>query len=683
MGEAFRLTSVSALLMLASAMPAAQPEYRIIPAAPTAGLTPAIEPSGIGATADWGRSNGDNASSRYSTLHEINRDNVARLEVAWTYHSRDGNGGLEANPVIVDGILYAPTAGRAVVALDAATGREIWRYLPEGRPAFRGLAYWPGDSAHGPRLFFPSGDWLYSLDARIGRPSAGFGEGGRVFSRATVAPAVYRNMVVLPCWNQVRGFDLLTGKSLWQFDLLAEPGYGANSWGGMTLDAARGIAYISTGSPHPNYLGMHHPGDNLFTDCVVALRAETGERLWHFQEIRHDVWDLDIPAPPNLVTVTRAGRRYDAVAQVTKLGNTLLLDRMTGKPLFPFRLRRAPASSLAGEQAAEWQPDLQLPEPFAPQVFSREDVTDISPESRSYVLSKIEHASFGWFAPFEDNRPLVFYGMHGGAEWTGASFDPAHHLLYVSANKLPWVVTIAKARLLPHRKAPLTEGNKTYLQYCSGCHRPERDGAGMGPPLFTLPGRMNDQSLLSAIRSGRGSMPAVPVPQAKIPALLDFLLERDLPQATLDTIVEPAAEYRFTGYTKLLDQDQRPGVKPPWGTLNAIDLDTGRLAWRVPLGEYEDLTRKGLPLTGTENFGGATSTEGGLVFCAGTRDLKIRAFDSATGAELWQYKLPFGGFAPPATYSAGGRQFVVIAATGGGKLGGQLGDTYVAFALPR
>jgi quinoprotein glucose dehydrogenase len=680
-----------ALVVMAAV--AAAPEYQTIPAARTEELTPALA-DGIQSYREWSRSHSDNGSSRYSRLDQINRDNVKRLQVAWTYHSNDGKGNIECNPVIVKGVMYAPTAGSSMVAIDAATGHEIWRFKPAGRPAYRGLVHWAGDAGHGPRIYFTAGDWLYALDSGAGRGIASFGESGRVRARATVAPAIYKNIIILPCWNVVKAFDLFSGKTLWSFDLIpgegeaghetwTGPGYGANSWGGLALDSARGIAYISTGSPHPNYLGMHHRGDNLFANCVVALKAETGERLWHFQEIRHDIWDLDIPAPPNLVTVTRNGRKYDAVAQVTKIGNTLLLDRLTGKPLFPFRLRRAPASALDGEQTAEWQPDLETPEPFARQVFMRDDVTDISPQAHAFVLEKIAHADLGWFAPFRDNVPLVFYGMHGGAEWTGAAFDPASGWLYVSSNELPWIVTIRRAKLPPRRKPPYTAGNQTYLQYCAACHGPDRDGMGMGPPLFTLPGRFSDGQVIQAFRQGRGSMPAIPVPENRVKGLLDFLSNRDL--AGSGALVDSADRYtyRFAGYGRLLDQNGRPGVKPPWGTLNAIDLNTGRIAWKVPLGNDEELTKAGVPPTGTENFGGASVTAGGLVFCAGTRDLKIRAFDSHSGAELWEYKMPFGGFAPPATYEVNGRQYVVIASTGGGKLGGPLGDAYIAFALPK
>lgn len=676
------------LALLALSALSAEPQYRTIPAASRAERTPSL--GVIYNSRNWIRSHGDHASSRYSTLRQITRENVHQLRPAWIYRSGDGVANIQANPIIVDGVLYAPTAGEHVVALDAARGKELWRFRPGARPAARGLAYWPGTSTEEPRLFFTAGDWFYSILARTGKPVATFGTNGRIRARGTVAPSIYRNLVILPCWNVVRAFDLLTCKETWSFHSIPRrgefghetwttPGYGANTWGGMALDEKRGIAYVSTGSPHPNYLGMDYPGENLFANCVIALDAATGERRWHFQEIRHDIWDLDIPAPPNLVTIRWRGKPYDAVAQVTKLGNVLLLDRVTGKPLFPFRLRRAPQSRLEGERTAPYQPDLQLPEPFAPQEFNASHVTTLSPESRRFVLEGIAGAKFGWFAPFDDNSPLVFYGMHGGAEWPGASFDPESGWLYVTSNNLPWVVTVKRVPMLPKRQPPFTAGHRIYLQTCAGCHGREREG-GMGPPLFTAPGRLRPEAIQQAIRKGRGSMESISLAEDKFAPLIDFLLERDLPAGTSNH--ESAERYRFLGYRKLLDQDGRPGIRPPWGTLNAINLNTGRIAWKAPLGEYEELTRQGVPKTGTENFGGATVTAGGLVFCAGTRDRKIRAFDSRNGKELWEYQLPFGGYAPPAVYEVNGRQFVVIAATGGGKLGGELGDAYVAFHLP-
>jgi quinoprotein glucose dehydrogenase len=500
---------------------------------------------------------------------------------------------------------------------------------------------------------------------------------------------------VLPGYHgDVFGYDVATGALLWTFHTIPREGefghetwsgraQGANCWGGMALDEQRGIAYVSTGSPKPNFSGNHHTGDNLFANCVIALDALTGKRLWHFQEIRHDIWDLDIPAPPNLVTITREGKRVDAVAQVTKIGNTLLLDRVSGKPIFPFRLKRAPTSKLPGERTAPYQPAVEFPEPFARQVFSRADITTRTEEAQEFIAGRIASANFGFFEPFEEGKPSVFYGIHGGAEWTGAAADLATGFLYVSANELPSIITVFRADDEPPRdpKNP-TLGEKLYHQHCASCHGADRVGVGTAPPLRGLRHRSKDADVIALVKNGRNLMPAAaPMSDAELQALVDFLFVRDRTQpASTARPAKPA--YTYNGYPKLLDQEGYPGSKPPWGTLNCIDLNTGKLRWKVPLGEHPELTASGVPKTGTHNFGGPIVTASGLVFCAGTVDGKIRAFDAQTGAELWEHPLPRGGYAPPATYEVNGRQYVVIAASGGGKLGGPTGDAWVAFALP-
>ncbi|MES2568971.1 MAG: PQQ-binding-like beta-propeller repeat protein [Verrucomicrobiota bacterium] len=681
---------------------ALMPEFLEIPAAAAGELTPASGAPVRANFRDWPRSLGDATSTRYSALKGINRENVKALVPAWTYHSGDGTGNVQCNPVIVNGVMFAPTAGAHIVALNAATGTELWRFKPEKKanrledaPARRGLIHWPGEGDAPARIFFTAGDFVYALDASSGRPVESFGKAGRVDlpTGGTVAGAIWKKILVVPGFNgDVFGYDLLSGAVRWRFHTIPKggefgaetwrrAGQGANCWGGMALDEGRGIAYVSTGSPKPNFDGTGHRGENLFSNCLIALNVATGERLWHFQEIRHDIWDLDVPAPPNLVSVTHEGRRVDAVAQVTKIGNTLLLDRVTGKPLFPFRLRRAPASKLPGEATWPYQPDVQLPEPFARQRFSRADITERTPEAHAFVDQLLSRANMGWFEPFEPSMPTAFYGLHGGAEWTGAAFDPESGRLYVSANELPWIITVFRDDDAPAAK-PATAGEQLYQQSCAGCHGPDRVGVGVAPPLRGLRHRMKEEEVRALLKTGRNLMPsAPPMNGEQEKALLDFLFVHDRVQPPDDPAAPP--RYSFGGYRKLLDHEEYPGCKPPWGTLNCLDLNTGKLLWKVPLGEYEALTRAGVPKTGTENFGGAMVTGGGLVFCSGTRDRKIRAFDSATGAELWSAPLPLHGTAAAATYEVDGRQFVVIAATGGGKLGGPTGDAYVAFALPK
>jgi len=670
------------------------PPYQWIPAADPADLAQARDtPDHYFDT--WQRSHGDPHNTRFARLDEITRENVHRLRAVWTHRSGDGEGTVQGNPVIVDGTVYTATAGEHLVAIDGATGTERWRFKPGGVPAHRGMVHWPGGDGHGARLLFTAGDYLWAVDPATGTPIPGFGDGGRVLSgESRVAGAVYDGILVLPLFERdVAGFDVVTGERRWHFNTIPEGDEfgadtweavttGANCWGGMALDAQRGIAYIATGSPKPNFAGNTHRGQNLFANAVVALDARTGTYIWHFQEIRHDIWDLDIAAPPNLVTLDFEGRRVDAVAQVTKLGNTLLLDRETGEPLFPVRFRRAPASSLPGERTWPYQPAIEVPEPFARQTFSTDDVTERGDRANESVMQRIAHANFGWFEPFEEDRPTVLYGIHGGAQWTGAAVNPDTGRLYVSANNIPWIVTVFRPDPLRPPNEPPTRGEEVYREHCLQCHGAGRFGTGMNPPLHGLARRTDEETVRRIIRDGLNQMPAAPdtLTRDDEDALLDLLFLHDLPQ---NRKTDPEAPLRYThnGYPYLLDDEGYPGVKPPWGTLNCIDLASGKLLWQRPLGHYPELADWGEDDTGAENFGGPAVTSTGLVFCAGTPDNLIRAFDAETGDQLWEHPLPYGGYAPPAIYRAEGREHVLITATGGGKLGTEPGDALVAFAL--
>lgn len=682
------------------------PLYQVIPAAKPDELTPANGFPKREKFLTWHRSHGDNGGTRYSGLDQINRQNVTNLQVAWTYHSRDGSNAIQCNPIIVDGVMFAPTPGKFMVAVNAETGAELWRFKPEGKPAFRGLIYWPGQAGAAERVMFCAGKFLYALNPQTGQPIANFGDGGKTllpgraqgdFGAATAGPAIYEHTIIVPGFEKdVWGFDVVTGQPRWTFHTVPQPGefgydtwdhtenYGANCWAGMALDEVRGIAYISTGGPKSNFIGVDHRGDNLFANCLIALDARTGQRLWHFQEIRHDLWDLDIPAPPNLTTITRDGQRVDVVAVVTKIGNTLLLDRVTGKPIFPFRLRRAPTSDLRGEITAPYQPDLELPERFSKQEFTAADLTERTEEAAEFARTRFKSATTGWFRPCSEGRANLFFNIDGGGEWTGACIDPDTSRLYVTANHVGWIISVFRNDDPPEDPhAPRTRGKTVFESSCASCHGTNRLGLGVCPPLRGLRHRLSDAAVTDQIRTGRNGMPAVPAEQlgeADLAALLDYLMLRDRPLPATNAPTERPV-YNVTGYPKFYDHEGYPANKPPWGTLNCLDLNTGKLLWKVPLGEYPELTRDGMPKTGTENYGGAIVTAGGLVFCAGTRDKKIRAFDKDTGAELWSADLPWVGNAPPAAYQVAGRQFIVIAATGS-KLGTSFGDAYVAFALP-
>lgn len=689
------------------------PEFQIIPAATPAELSPASDPAGTAAMfSRWTRSQGDNGARRYSALRQITRDNVRDLAMAWTFHSGDGRMNIQCTPIVVDGTLYAPTPGHAIVALDAATGAEKWRWkVPDLRnrlqdtPARRGLVYWPGDREHAERIIFGGGDWVYALDPRTGQPLEEFGGEGRapIDTGATASGAVFKHVYITTGLNgDIFAFDVRTGAALWRFHSVARggeygsetwdgPQAGANGWSGLSIDDARGMVFVALGAPRPDMVGVGRLGDNLYGDCVLALDALTGKRLWHFQDVRHDIWDLDVCAPPNLVTIVRDGKRVDVVTCMAKSGHLYVLDRVSGKPIFPVRLRRAPVSNLPGERTVPYQPDPELPEPISRSEFDPSMITDRTPAARAFVEQVVAHASYGFFSPFEEGKPNLYIGSRGGAEWSGAAVDVPTGRLYVTSNR--WVSKITVATNDEHERdprQPASEGEKIYAQYCSACHAPNRFGLGVVPPLLGLKSRMKDADVLALLAKGKGLMPANTVltdPQKK--DLLDYLFRRNQPAPRAGredpTLAADRPRYYYDGFSFLVDDEGYPGIKPPWGLLNCYDLSTGKALWRVPLGELEKLTKQGVPKTGSQNLGGASVTAGGLVFVAGTEDERLRAFDADTGAELWSAKLPFAGTAAPAIYEVGGREFVVITSTGGGRVGGPsgAGDAYVAFALPK
>jgi quinoprotein glucose dehydrogenase len=669
------------------------------------------------ADADWRSYGGDNARTRSSSLAQINRDNVAKLSLAWQYDTRE-KGDTQTQPIVVGRTLYGYTPSHKAFALDAASGRPLWTFDSGivGVGANRGLMYWQAGSDA--RVFAAVDNFIYAIDASTGKVIATFGKDGRIdlrenlgrdpesqSVRLTSPGVIYRDLMIvggrvgesLPASpGHVRAYDVRTGQLRWSFHTIpqpGEPGYdtwpkeawqyigGANSWSGMSLDEKRGTVFVPTGSAASDFYGGNRLGDNLYANCLLALDAATGKLRWHFQFVKHDVLDRDLPSAPTLATLNIQGRKVDAVLQTTKQGFLFVLDRDSGKPLFPIEEVPAPATDVPGETSSPTYLRPKVHAPYARQQLTVDTLTTRTPEINRWAREQFAQLrSGGPFKPLGLGVDTTIYpGFDGGAEWGGPAWDAGSGLLYVNANEMSWLGSLAT------NDSGRSTGKSIYLRDCAACHGDTGQGS---PPQFpTIRGiasRMTPTQFAERVHKGGGRMPAFPHLQTEaLDAITRYLTDgADIPAGTPDNspINQP---YRFTGYRRWLDPEGYPAVTTPWGTLNAIDVASGKYVWTIPFGEFPELAAKGLKNTGSENYGGPLVTAGGLLFIGATiHDRKFHAFDKATGKLLWEAVLPYSADATPITYQVEGRQFVAIFASGGKERSGSGGGVYLSFALP-
>ena len=681
---------------------------------------------------NWYSYGGDPGGTHYSSLRQITKSNVNQLKEVWRFATPDA-GSVESTPLIVNGIMYVITPRQKVIALDAATGKQKWVF-DSGvgtNSATRGLAWWSDGKES--RLFSAVGSYIYAINAADGTGIKDFGNNGRIDLRenldgarpglafsATSPGVIYKDLFILggrvsettpAAPGDERAYDVHTGKLRWTFHTVpaaGEPGAetwpanareslgGANAWAGSIVDTARGIVFIGTGSPADDFYGVHRLGNNLYGNCVIALDANTGKLLWYFQVTHHDLWDSDFAAPPVLLTVTSNGKRVDAVAATNKYGFLYVFDRVTGKPLFPIVETKVPASTVPGEVASPTQPVPTLPKPLNKQTLARDEVTNRTPEMRAWAQKQWD-TFLGTTQPFTplsiDKTTMISPGWKGGVEWGGMSVDPDKGIVFANVNNVYSLGSLADATTY-HRPG---NGERAYRQQCQVCHGADKQGTPPAiPSLVGVNQRLSTEDITSVIKNGRGAMPSFSaLGDAAVNNLISYLSTgQDAPSAGPQRGGGDGGQnvntnkYTFTGYRYFTDPEGYNAGGYPWGTLNAIDMNTGKYLWTVPFGEHTELAEKGLTNTGAGSHGGTILTSTGVLFAGGSEyDLKFRAYDSATGKVLWTGNLPGHGAATPATYAVNGKQYVVIAASparGGNAVRADTAAsaTYVVFALP-
>ncbi len=689
----------------------------------------------------WEQYKGSDENIQYSSLTEIDTSNVKTLRPIWEYHTGDADTAndsqIQCNPIIVDGVMYGTSPRLKLFALDAATGTRKWQFDPfdvlTGDKTFyntnncRGVTYYK-EAENDERIYYTAGSYLHCINAQTGKLMESFANKGKLdlhdglgdaakdlFVSATSPGIVFNHLIIMgtrvsespqAAPGHIRAFDINTGKQKWIFHTIPQPGEygydswedpkaweftgGANAWGGLALDKERKMVFACTGSANYDFYGGKRKGNNLFADCLLALDAATGQRIWHFQDIHHDVWDRDLPSAPALVTINKDGHAVDAVVITTKTGFVFVFERANGKPIYDIIEKQVPAvSALDGEKLSLTQPYPLKPAPFMRQVIAEKDLNELLPDS-SYQEIKKEWA--GYISDHMYNPPslqgtLEFPGLDGGAEWGGPSFDPETGMLYINANEMAWVVKAAPSAVIPVHENMGQAGERLYQSQCMSCHGPGRKGTDNVPSLINIQSKYSHAAFDTLIQTGRRMMPSFKqMPEAQRKAIANFILNEkmEMKKSFEDKSYKKDDPFRLRyvmkSISKFLTKEGQPAIAPPWGTINAINLNTGEFVWRKPLGNDAGFPGTKEP-TGTENYGASVITAGGLVFIAASKDGKLRAFNKRDGGLLWEVKLPAAAFATPSVYELNGKEYIVIAC-GGGKLKTTSGDSYITFALP-
>lgn len=668
---------------------------------------------------EWPTYNHDASNNKFSQLSYIDTSNVKQLKEAWRFENSAEDGGVYCQAIMVANRVIGLMPSKSLVALDAGTGKKLWEFKPDSSVISnwsRGITCLKGDPD---RIFLVAGGTLYCLNAETGNTVKGFGNNGRVdfylglsvpdslrerVPVSTNAPGVvYENLFIVGCKvpdelpstpGDIRAFDINTGKLQWTFNVIPKAGEygadtwpantrnrngGANCWAGMALDKERGIVFVPTASPSFDYYGGDRPGQNLFANCLLALDARTGKRIWHFQTTHHDLWDRDNGSPPNLITVKHNGKETDAVALVTKMGYLFAFDRETGEPLYGVKeLPVDTVSRMPGEKPWPSQP-MPLNPPFVRQGYKEE----FYGRSSAWIKEEILKNKYktGIYEPPSLEGSIILPTAHGGANWGGASVNPRTNTLFVNSTELPWILKLTDLKKI--RAANQLNPEVLFRTYCSSCHGADKKGNGVGPDLTGRVKTYKDEQIASILHKGTPPMPSFSFLSGRQIASIIAYVKDTVTQQAFESasIPENNEPYGFNGYNFYLDPEGYPAIKPPFGTITAIDLNTGNIQWQVPLGEDPQFKKMGISNSGMFNRGGMIATAGGLLFIGATGDNMFRAFDQRTGRVLWEFQLPGMATSIPSTYAVGEAQYVVVSVNGNKDTGFKGG--YISFAIPK